>query len=105
MNNNFQSILISIIIGLAVAVTVMAFKAPTSFPPNSAGQVIYADSSGNVGIGTTTISTLFTVATSTNIFNVLSSGNVGVGTSTPAYKLDVYGTIRGSSVLNPTYAP
>jgi len=33
-----------------------------------------------------------------------SGGNVGVGMS-PSYKLDVNGTINGTSVLNPTYAP
>jgi lysophospholipase L1-like esterase len=39
---------------------------------------------GNVSIGTSTASTLFSVGTSTNIFNVLSSGAVSIGTSTPA---------------------
>lgn len=34
-----------------------------------------------------------------------SSGNVGIGTTAPGYKLDVSGTINGTSVLNPTYAP
>ncbi|MDD5302240.1 MAG: hypothetical protein PHS14_03950 [Elusimicrobia bacterium] len=32
------------------------------------------------------------------------SGMVGIGMS-PAYKLDVNGTLRASAVLNPTYAP
>ncbi len=47
---------------------------------------------GNVGIGTSTPATLFSVATSTNIFNVTSAGNVGVGISAPTTKLHVLGT-------------
>jgi len=46
---------------------------------------------GNVAIGTTTISSLFSVATSTNIFNILENGKVGIGTSSPAAQLDVEG--------------
>lgn len=45
--------------------------------------------SGNVGVGTSTPATLFTVATTTNIFNVLSSGKVGIGTINPLYKLSI----------------
>ncbi len=56
----------------------------------TAGQVRMAvDSSGNVGIGTSTPATLFTVATTSNIFNVLSNGRVGIGTTTPTSKLDI----------------
>ncbi|MFH1233503.1 MAG: hypothetical protein V1649_02515, partial [Patescibacteria group bacterium] len=64
---------------------------------------------GNVGIGTSAPATLFSVATTTNIFNVLSSGNVGIGTSAPSEKLEVVGniiskgtnwTIRTSAVDN-----
>ena len=54
------------------------------------------DASGNVAIGTTTAGALFSVATSTNIFNVLTSGRVGLGTSSPAEVLSVTGNILGS---------
>ena len=47
-----------------------------------------------VGVGTTTLSALFSVGTSTNIFIVNQSGSIGVNTSTPAYTLDVYGTLH-----------
>lgn len=50
------------------------------------GIFILAD--GKVGIGTSTPATLFTVATTTNIFNVASSGNIGIGDSSPSVALD-----------------
>ncbi len=53
---------------------------------------------GNVGVGTSTPATLFTVATTTNIFNVLSSGNVGIGTVSPSTTLSVNGTMTASAV-------
>ncbi|MEE8131434.1 MAG: hypothetical protein V3T98_00015, partial [Candidatus Paceibacterota bacterium] len=57
------------------------------------GNDMYSAVSGNIGIGTSTPATLFTVATSTNIFNVTSGGNVGIGTVSPSAKLDVNGDI------------
>ena len=54
-------------------------------------------STGNVVIGSSTAVALFSVATSTNIFNVTSGGNVGIGTTTPAYTLDTFGTFRAVS--------
>ena len=57
------------------------------------GTVTMATSNGNVGIGTTTPSTLLTVGTTTNILNVLSTGNVGIGTTTPQHKLAVSGSM------------
>ena len=73
--NNFKSIIIPIIIGLAVAITVMAFKAPTANPPNSAGQVIYADSSGNVGINVTSPTVKFEVSCPTGFTNIKAGNN------------------------------
>ncbi|MBI5147972.1 MAG: prepilin-type N-terminal cleavage/methylation domain-containing protein [Parcubacteria group bacterium] len=60
---------------------------------NASSADIYNANSGNVGIGTTTPATLFSVATSTNIFNVTSGGRVGVGTTSPLYPLSVVGQI------------
>jgi len=87
------------------------------------------DNSGNIVIGSTTASSLFTVATSTDIFNIANSGiasfsyylgvgtttpatifqvygtstfkggQVGIATTTPAYDLDVYGAIRGKTAI------
>jgi len=54
------------------------------------GSYLYASStSWNVGVGTTTPATLFTVATTSNAFNVLSSGRVGIGTTNPGNLLSV----------------
>ena len=79
--NNFKSIIVSILIGLAVAITVMAFKSPTANPPDSAGQVIYADSSGNVGIGTATpTSKLYIQADTAYSGNEATSHGINIGT-------------------------
>ncbi|MFA5132027.1 MAG: hypothetical protein WC444_01720 [Candidatus Paceibacterota bacterium] len=75
------------------------------------GNIILGGTRGNVGIGTTTplsllsvssstatgTSNLFSIATSTSIFNVLANGNVGIGSSTPGYALDVFGTVRAGT--------
>lgn len=55
--------------------------------------------SGNVGIGTSSPATLFTVATSTNIFNVLSNGNVGIGTSTPSVQFEVWNSSTATTTV------
>jgi hypothetical protein len=68
------------------------------------------DTSGSVGIGTTTPSASLHISGSTgglleidsntaaNILYVSSSGNVGIGTNTPAYKLDVNGNFRAGNI-------
>ena len=73
--NNFKSIIVSILIGLVVAITVMAFKSPTANPPDSAGQVIYADSSGRVGIGVTGPTVKFEVSCPTDFTNIKAGNN------------------------------
>ena len=67
---------------------------------------IYINSTGLVGIGTTSPTTLLHISGSTgglleidsntaaNILYVSSSGNVGIGTSTPSTRLDVSGSSR-----------
>ena len=52
------------------------------------------DSTGNVGIGTTSPSALFHVEGG----NAIVSGNVGIGTINPASKLHVYGTASSASL-------
>ncbi len=56
---------------------------------DGATEIFTIQDGGNVGIGTSTPATLFTVATTINIFNVLSSGNVGIGTASPATNLHI----------------
>ncbi|MDO8602066.1 MAG: hypothetical protein Q7R62_03005, partial [bacterium] len=62
---------------------------------------------GSLAIGTSTAATLFSVATSTNIFNVLSSGLVGVGTASPSSTLHVVGTttLTGTSTISGNLLP
>ena len=72
------------------------------------------DSSGNLGIGTTTPYSRLSVwgdgtgpifeavdnASSTKMV-ILNNGNVGIGTTTPEHELDVYGTVRSHNTANP----
>ncbi|MDO8435790.1 MAG: hypothetical protein Q7S82_00165, partial [bacterium] len=52
---------------------------------------LYVDSTNHrVGIGTTSPSNLFSIATSTDIFNVTNYGYVGIGTSTPSATFNAY---------------
>jgi len=62
--------------------------------------LFWDNTNARLGIGTTTPATLFTVATTTNIFNVLSSGNVGIGTTTPSGVLSVASSTNGSSLFH-----
>ena len=40
-----------------------------------------------------------------NAYLARDGGRVGIGNSTPAYALDVTGSIRGDAVINPVYTP
>lgn len=78
---------------------------------NGATTAITVLNNGNVGVGTTTpgalftvasstangTSTLFSVSTSTPLFNILANGNVGIGTTNPTKKLHIAGA--GTEVL------
>ena len=64
------------------------------------GSLMYAtDTISYLSIGTTSTSTLFSVATSTKIFNVLASGLVGIGTTIPTQLLDVEGATSPQIVV------
>ncbi len=76
----------------------------TNFWGGSLTDGIYNLNTGNTGIGTTTPTSIFTIASSTAtgatslfsvattspFFNVLANGNVGIGTATPINPLDLY---------------
>ncbi|MFH1841336.1 MAG: hypothetical protein ABH800_01070, partial [Candidatus Nealsonbacteria bacterium] len=72
------------------------FSVGTSTDTNT--PIFYVDSGdgGRIGIGTTTLSGLFTVGTSTPALVVDSAGNVGIATSTPSESFSVAGNIMGS---------
>jgi len=69
------------------------------------------DTSGNVGIGTTSPNYLLEIANNSKALNVSgvlyvngTSGNVGIGTTSPVQKLDVVGTINATtSAYSPIY--
>ncbi len=98
--NKLKTLFLSILIGsFAGAIASFAFSSPGSNQPPNGNPIFWLLSgtsmyytAGNVGIGTSTPATLFSVATTTNILNVLSSGNIGIGTANPAATLDVSGT-------------
>ena len=59
--NKLKTLLFSIIIGLAAATTIaFAWTSPTAAPPGGGGALYYS-SNGNVGVGTTSPSSKFTV--------------------------------------------
>ncbi|MDB5260197.1 MAG: hypothetical protein JWN37_428 [Candidatus Nomurabacteria bacterium] len=77
--------------------------------------LFWDNTNGRLGVGTTTpgslltvssstatgTTDLFSVSTSSPIFNILANGNIGIGTTTPTDKLFVSGTFSaGTSTLN-----
>ena len=114
---------VSFAASLAIVSLVRAFNGPPSgcIPPGCAG-AIGVNSSGNLSVGTSTAAAetkFLIVASSTNssnyglkvlqpggtpIFVVSNDGFVGVGTLSPAYTLDVNGSIRASGSIVGNYA-
>lgn len=89
-----------------------------AFLPNAA-ESVRLDSTGNVGIGTTTPSArlaitgtagtgdIFAVASSTEtrLVTVKNTGNVGIATTTPDSKLDINGSVRFESASSTLLSP
>ncbi len=64
---------------------------------SNAGNMLVGQNGANVGF--------WTSGSGWNALQITQAGNVGIGNTAPAYKLDVTGTINGTAVLNPVYAP
>jgi len=84
-------------VATSTAVTANYFPIWTSDGFLSGTSTIY-QSGGNISIGTSTPASLFTIATSTQIFNVLNTGFVGIGTSSPAFIFEV--AKNGSTIFS-----
>ncbi|MCK5416727.1 hypothetical protein KAI92_04855, partial [Candidatus Parcubacteria bacterium] len=62
--------------------------------------IFHIDEIGNVGIGTTSLSNIFTVASTTtgqNLFVIDDAGQVGIGTSSPEAQVNIYTDLAAST--------
>ncbi|MDD5518384.1 MAG: hypothetical protein PHV98_03420 [Candidatus Omnitrophica bacterium] len=77
--------------GLEIATSTSSGYFGISSSDSGDGDVLIVNSSGNVGIGTTTPGALFTVdSDASQAFVVDGSGHVGIGTTNPGVSLSIY---------------